>query len=59
MKIPDCVMPIYIKTINGDDDKEIVAQGCMSVAEIIKDFGYDSIKSRINSVILFFTSFIY
>nr|GEW48607.1 importin-4-like isoform X1 [Tanacetum cinerariifolium] len=42
----DCVMPIYIKTINGDDDKEIVAQACISVAEIIEDFGYDSIESH-------------
>ncbi|GJY22951.1 importin-4 [Tanacetum coccineum] len=42
----DCVMPIYIKTINGDDDKEIAAQACISVAEIIEDFGYDSIESH-------------
>ncbi|XP_024967682.1 importin-4-like isoform X3 [Cynara cardunculus var. scolymus] len=39
-KILDSVMTIYIKTMNEDEDKEVVAQACMSVAGIIKDFGY-------------------
>ncbi|KAL3538547.1 hypothetical protein ACH5RR_001913 [Cinchona calisaya] len=34
------VMNIYTKTMVEDDDKEVVAQACMSVADIIKDFGY-------------------
>ena len=33
-------MNIYMKTMVEDDDKEVVAQACMSVADIIKDFGY-------------------
>ncbi|KAJ9561307.1 hypothetical protein OSB04_006467 [Centaurea solstitialis] len=42
-KILDSVMAIYIKTMNKDEDKEVVAQACMSVAGIIKDFGYVAI----------------
>ncbi|KAD4179444.1 hypothetical protein E3N88_28035 [Mikania micrantha] len=38
------VMNIYIKTMNEDDDKEVVAQACMSVADIIKDFGYAAVE---------------
>ncbi|KAI3675918.1 hypothetical protein L1987_85514 [Smallanthus sonchifolius] len=41
------VMTVYIKTMNQDDDKEVVAQTCMSVAQIIKDFGYVAIEPRI------------
>ena len=37
-------MDIYIKTMTGDDDKEVVAQACMSVAEIMKDYGYAAIE---------------
>jgi len=37
-------MDIYIKTMTGDDDKEVVAQACTSVAEIIKDYGYAAIE---------------
>ncbi|KAJ6756590.1 IMPORTIN BETA [Salix purpurea] len=40
----DTVMDIYIKTMTGDDDKEVVAQACMSVAEIMKDYGYAAIE---------------
>ncbi|KAL3581808.1 hypothetical protein D5086_016140 [Populus alba] len=40
----DTVMDIYIKTMTGDDDKEVVAQACTSVAEIIKDYGYAAIE---------------
>ncbi|CAN6301477.1 unnamed protein product, partial [Urochloa humidicola] len=35
----DTVMNIYIKTMAEDDDKEVVAQACMSVADIVKDCG--------------------
>ncbi|OVA07293.1 HEAT [Macleaya cordata] len=38
------VMSIYIKTMTDDDDKEVVAQACMSVADIIKDCGYMAIE---------------
>ena len=44
LKISDSIMTIYIKTMNEDDDKEVVAQACVSVADIIKDFGYVAVE---------------
>ncbi|KAK9162268.1 hypothetical protein Syun_003170 [Stephania yunnanensis] len=38
------VMGIYIKTMTEDDDKEVVAQACTDVADIIKEFGYLAIE---------------
>lgn len=40
----DTVMNIYIKTMTEDDDKEVVAQACMSVADIVKDCGFAAIE---------------
>lgn len=40
----DTVLNIYIKTMTEDDDKEVVAQACMSVADIMKDFGYMAVE---------------
>ncbi|KAK9167552.1 hypothetical protein Scep_002743 [Stephania cephalantha] len=37
-------MDIYIKTMTEDDDKEVVAQACTDVADIIKEFGYLAIE---------------
>jgi hypothetical protein len=37
-------MNIYIKTMTEDDDKEVVAQACMSIADIIKEYGYMAIE---------------
>lgn len=37
-------MNIYIKTMTEDDDKEVVSQACLSLADIIKDFGYMAIE---------------
>jgi hypothetical protein len=34
----------YIKTMTDDDDKEVVAQACISVADIMKDYGYPAIQ---------------
>lgn len=31
---------IYVKIMTEDDDKEVVAQACMSTADIVKDLGY-------------------
>ncbi|KAF5444081.1 hypothetical protein F2P56_036585 [Juglans regia] len=42
--ILDTVMNIYIKTLAEDDDKEVVAQACLSVADIIKEYGYMAIE---------------
>lgn len=38
------MLDIYIKTMTEDDDKEVVAQGCMSLADIINDFGYMAVE---------------
>ncbi|KAK1309534.1 hypothetical protein QJS10_CPA09g00181 [Acorus calamus] len=40
----DTVMNIYMKTMTEDDDKEVVAQACMAIADIIKDFGYMAVE---------------
>ncbi|XP_052205712.1 uncharacterized protein LOC127810332 [Diospyros lotus] len=40
----DAVMNIYIKTMTEDDDKEVVAQDCMSVADIVKEVGFVAVE---------------
>lgn len=40
----DTVMNIYIKTMVEDDDKEVVAQACTSMADIVKDYGYVAVE---------------
>nr|XP_043622520.1 importin-4-like [Erigeron canadensis] len=45
------VMTIYTKTLNEDDDKEVVAQACMSVAKITKDFEYVAIEPYIPQLV--------
>lgn len=37
-------MNVYIKTMTEDDDKEVVAQACTSIADIIKDYGYGTVE---------------
>ncbi|XP_039020243.1 uncharacterized protein LOC120152011 [Hibiscus syriacus] len=39
-EVLDMVMNIYIKTMTEDDDNEVVANACMSIADVIKDYGY-------------------
>ncbi|XP_074580096.1 uncharacterized protein LOC141836490 [Curcuma longa] len=46
-EVLDTVMKIYISTMTEDDDKEVVAQACTSMAEIMKDSGYVAIESYI------------
>ncbi|XP_039830789.1 importin-4-like isoform X2 [Panicum virgatum] len=43
----DSVLNICIKTMTKDDDKEVVAQACMSVADIVKDCGFAAIEPYI------------
>jgi len=43
----DTVLNICIKTMTEDDDKEVVAQACMSVADIVKDCGFAAIEPYI------------
>ncbi|KAI3509342.1 hypothetical protein L1887_24553 [Cichorium endivia] len=50
-QILDSVMKIYIKTMNEDDDMEVVAQACMCVAQITKDFGYVAVESHIHQLV--------
>lgn len=40
----DTVMNIYTKTMTEDDDKEVVAQACMGVADIVRDCGYAPVE---------------
>lgn len=42
--LPDNVMNIYLKTMTEDDDKEVVAQACMGIADIVKETGYTAIE---------------
>ncbi|XP_042486992.1 importin-4-like [Macadamia integrifolia] len=39
-EVLDTVMDIFIKTMTEDGDKEVAAQACMNVADIIKDYEY-------------------
>ncbi|ERN00947.1 importin-4 isoform X1 [Amborella trichopoda] len=43
----DTLMNIYIRTMNEDDDKEVVAQTCTNLAEIIKSSTYVAIESYV------------
>jgi hypothetical protein len=40
----DTVMNIYTKTMTEDDDKEVVAQACMSVSDVVKECGFTAIE---------------
>ncbi|KAL7119547.1 hypothetical protein ACP275_02G069900 [Erythranthe tilingii] len=40
----DTIMEIYLKTMSEDDDKEVVAQACMSVADIMNGLGYMAVE---------------
>ncbi|KAH6777397.1 ARM repeat superfamily protein [Perilla frutescens var. frutescens] len=50
-EVLDTVLNIYIKTMTEDDDKEVVAQACMSVADIMKDFGYMAIEPYMSRLV--------
>ncbi|XP_015062206.1 importin-4 [Solanum pennellii] len=50
-EVLDTVMKIYIKTMIEDDDKEVVAQACMAVADIVKDFGYMAVEPYITQLV--------
>ncbi|MCD7470859.1 hypothetical protein HAX54_011043 [Datura stramonium] len=50
-EVLDTVMKIYIKTMTEDDDKEVVAQACMAVADIVKDFGYMAVEPYITQLV--------
>ncbi|GJN08396.1 hypothetical protein PR202_ga26309 [Eleusine coracana subsp. coracana] len=44
----DTVINIYTKTMTEDDDKEVVAQACMSLSDIVKDCGITAIEPYIS-----------
>ncbi|GAV67566.1 HEAT domain-containing protein/HEAT_EZ domain-containing protein, partial [Cephalotus follicularis] len=50
-EVLDTVMNIYIKVMTDDDDKEVVAQACMSIADIIKDYGYMVIEPYMSRLV--------
>ncbi|XVE85510.1 hypothetical protein DITRI_Ditri17bG0096400 [Diplodiscus trichospermus] len=50
-EVLDTVMNIYIKTMNEDDDKEVVAQACTSIDDIIKDYGYMSLEPYMSQLV--------
>lgn len=51
MEVLDTVMGIYIKTMTEDDDKEVVAQACMGIADIIQDIGFVAIEPYVPQVV--------
>lgn len=50
-EVLDTVVNIYIKTMTEDDDKEVVAQACMSLADIINDFGYMAVEPYMSRLV--------
>jgi len=44
-------MTIYIKSMVEDDDKEVVAQACNSVADIIRDYGFATLEPCKHTII--------
>ncbi|XP_048128296.1 importin-4 isoform X3 [Rhodamnia argentea] len=50
-EILDTVMNIYIKTMTGDDDKEVVAHACTSTADIIKECGYVAVEKYVPQIV--------
>ncbi|KAJ4710372.1 ARM repeat superfamily protein [Melia azedarach] len=50
-EVLDMVMNIFIKTMTEDDDKEVVAQACMSIVDIIKDYGYMAIEPYMSRLV--------
>lgn len=49
-------MGIYIKAMAEDDDKEVVAQACMGIADIMKDFGYATVEPCKHTIFSFLVS---
>lgn len=45
------VMSIYIKAMTEDDDKEVVAQACIGIADIMRDFGYLTIEPYMDELV--------
>lgn len=44
-EVLDTVLNIYIKTMTEDDDKEVVAQACMGIADTIKETGFAAVEA--------------
>lgn len=45
------VMGFYIKAMTEDDDKEVVAQACIGIADIMRDFGYLTIEPYMDELV--------
>ncbi|KAF9608378.1 hypothetical protein IFM89_009744 [Coptis chinensis] len=50
-EVLDTVMRICIKTMTEDDDKEVVAQACQNVVDIVKDCGYIAIEPYMDQLV--------
>ncbi|GAB4847836.1 hypothetical protein Ancab_026896 [Ancistrocladus abbreviatus] len=50
-EVLDTLMKIYIKTMTEDDDKEVVAQSCMSVADVVNAIGYAAIEPYLSQLV--------
>eukprot|EP00249_Psilotum_nudum_P024844 c29306_g1_i2 orf=418-3579(+) len=46
----DCVMEIYLRALNEDDDKETVSEVCTCIAEMAKNFGYSLMEPYIGQL---------
>ncbi|KAH9706940.1 Importin N-terminal domain-containing protein [Citrus sinensis] len=50
-EILDTVMNIFIRTMTEDDDKDVVAQACTSIVEIINDYGYMAVEPYMSRLV--------
>ncbi|KAL9271909.1 putative importin subunit beta-4 [Drosera capensis] len=50
-EVLDTVMNIYIKIMTDDDDKEVVAQACIGIAEIVNAFGFVAAEPYMSQLI--------
>ncbi|KAL9258418.1 putative importin subunit beta-4 [Drosera capensis] len=50
-EVLDTVMNISIKTMTDDDDKEVVAQACIGIAEIVNTFGFAAAEPYMSQLI--------
>ncbi|GKV42960.1 hypothetical protein SLEP1_g50308 [Rubroshorea leprosula] len=50
-EVLDTIMKIHIKTMTDDDDKEVVAQACMNIVDIIKDYGFIAVEPYLSQLV--------
>ncbi|GLT34350.1 hypothetical protein SLA2020_088710 [Shorea laevis] len=50
-EVLDTMMKIHIKIMTDDDDKEVVAQACMNIVDIIKDYGFTAVEPYLSQLV--------